>query len=225
MKDIERVREQFPVTKNKVFLNHAASSALPRPVAEAMHKCVDNVSNFGPYHEDLTNLGKVEFARLVNAEVGEVALVENTSAGMNISANVLRAPHGSKVVTTDLEYPTVVYPFLRKSLGYRVHYVKNVDGKIRLEDVEKAVDDETVAVAISQVEYANGFRFDLKPISEIAHKHGAYLIVDAIQACGAIPVDVKRDNVDFLATACYKWLLSPSGRRFPLREEGACRAV
>jgi selenocysteine lyase/cysteine desulfurase len=214
VEEIERIRELFPITKNKVFLNHAASSPLPGSVAEAMHKCIDNVSNFGPYHEDLTDLGKAAFAKLANAEVGEVALVENTSVGMNIAANVLRAPHGSKIVTTDLEYPTVVYPFLRKSSGYRVHYVKNVDGKIRLEDVEKAVDDETVAVAISQVEYANGFRFDLKPISEIAHEHGAYLIVDAIQACGAIPVDVKRDNVDFLATACYKWLLSPPGAGF-----------
>jgi selenocysteine lyase/cysteine desulfurase len=51
----------------------------------------------------------------------------------------------------------------------------------------------------------------LRALSEIAHKHGAYLIVDAIQSAGAIPIDVKRDDVDFLATACYKWLLSPPG--------------
>jgi selenocysteine lyase/cysteine desulfurase len=80
-----------------------------------------------------------------------------------------------------------------------------------LEDVEKAVDDKTVAVAVSHVEYANGFRNDLKALSQIAHEHGAYLIVDAIQSAGAIPIDVKKDDVDFLATACYKWLLSPPG--------------
>jgi selenocysteine lyase/cysteine desulfurase len=93
----------------------------------------------------------------------------------------------------------------------KVHYVKNVSGKILLDDVEKAVDDKTVAVAVSHVEYVNGFRNNLRAISEIAHKHGAYLIVDAIQSAGAIPIDVKRDDVDFLATACYKWLLSPPG--------------
>jgi selenocysteine lyase/cysteine desulfurase len=92
--------------------------------------------------------------------------------------------------------------------------VKNDRGKIRLEDIEKAVDDRTVAVALSQVEYSTGFRHDLKPISEIAHDHGAYLIVDGIQAAGAVSVDVKRDDVDFLACACYKWLLGPLGAAY-----------
>jgi len=105
----------------------------------------------------------------------------------------------------------VVYPWLRKRLGAKVHYVKNVDGKILLEDMEKTVDDKTVAVAVSHVEYVNGFCHDLRALSEIAHEHGAYLIVDAIQSAGAMQIDAKRDDVDFLTTACYKWLLSPSG--------------
>ncbi|MGQ9507631.1 MAG: aminotransferase class V-fold PLP-dependent enzyme, partial [Candidatus Bathycorpusculaceae bacterium] len=148
---------------------------------------------------------------MIGAKREEIAFIENTSVGMNITANMLHYPPGSKIVTTDLEYPSVVYPWLRKNLGAKIHYVKNVNGKILLDDVEKAVDDKTVAVAVSHVEYVNGFRNDLRAISEIAHKHGAYLIVDAIQSAGVIPIDVKRDNVDFLATACYKWLLSPPG--------------
>jgi selenocysteine lyase/cysteine desulfurase len=68
-----------------------------------------------------------------------------------------------------------------------------------------------VAVVISHVEYANGFRHNLKVLSEIAHEHGAYLIVDAIQSVGTMPVDAKRDDVDFLTLSCYKWLLSPPG--------------
>jgi selenocysteine lyase/cysteine desulfurase len=96
----------------------------------------------------------------------------------------------------------------------RVHYVKNVGGRIRLDDMEKAVDDKTVAVAISQVEYANGFRNNLRVLGEIAHEHGAYLIVDAIQSVGTMHVDVRRDDVDFLTAACYKWLLGPSGAAY-----------
>lgn len=211
MEDIERVRELFPVTRNQTFLNHAACSALPEPVAEAVHKHVEEFSRLGPTHEDVSDLGKEAFGRLINASVDEIAFIGNTSIGVNIAANVLRFPRRSKVVTTDLEYPTVVYPFLRKSLGFEVVYVRNVNGRVRLEDMEKAVDDNTVAVAISQVEYANGFRHNVKALSEIAHKHGAFLINDAIQACGAMDVDVKRDDVDFLAAACYKWMLSPPG--------------
>jgi selenocysteine lyase/cysteine desulfurase len=211
MEDMTKIREQFPVTKSKVFLNHAAMSPTPKPVADAVRKCVDDFSNFGTTSIEWNNGGKPFFAKLIGTKSEEIALVENTSMGLNIAANVLQYPRGSKIVTTDLEYPSVVYPWLRKSLGVKVDYVKNVNGKILLEDVEKAVDDKTVAVAVSHVEYVNGFRHDLRALSEIAHKHDAYLIVDAIQSAGAMPIDVKRDDVDFLTTACYKWLLSPPG--------------
>ena len=211
MKDMESVREQFPVTKNKVFLNHAAESPLPKPVADAVHKYVEEFSNFGESSIELEDRGKSLFAKLINAKPEELAIVENTSMGLNIAANLLRYPPGSKIVTTDMEYPSVVYPWLRKSLPVKVHYVKNVNGKILLEDMEKAVDDNTVAVVISHVEYFNGFRNDLGAISEIAHEHGAYVIVDAIQSAGAVKIDVKKDDVDFLTCACYKWLLGPPG--------------
>jgi selenocysteine lyase/cysteine desulfurase len=77
--------------------------------------------------------------------------------------------------------------------------------------MEKAVDDETVAVVVSHVHWLNGFRHDLKALAEIAHEHGAYLIVDAIQSAGAMRIDARRDGVDFLTAGCYKWLLSPPG--------------
>ena len=220
MENIEKIREQFPITKNKVFLNHAAQSPLPKPVADAVRKFVDDFSNFGTTSIEWNDGGKPFFAKLIGAKPDEIAFVENTSVGLNIAANVLHYPPGSKIVTTDLEYPSVVYPWLRKSLGVKVHYVKNVDGKILLDDMEKAVDDKTVAVAVSHVEYVNGFRHDLRALSEIAHEHGAYLIVDAIQSAGAMQIDVKKDDVDFLTTACYKWLLSPPGAGYLYVKEG-----
>ena len=209
MKDIQALRQDFPVTKNKIYLNHASHSPLSKPVKDAMQKHIEEYSEYGDAM-DLDN-GKSSFARLINATKDEIAMVENTSTGMNIIANMLDYPSGSNIVTTDLEYPSVVYPWKRKKLGVTIRYVKNVAGKILLEDLEKAVDDKTVAVALSHVEYMNGFRFDLKAVSEIAHKHGAYLAVDAIQSLGAFPVDVKHDNVDFLTASCYKWMLGPPG--------------
>lgn len=211
MENMEEVREQFPITRNRVFLNHAAHSPFPKPVAEAILRYVNESSDFWKDSSELDDGGKPLFAELIGAKPEEIAFVENTSMGLNIAANVLHYPCGSKVVTTDLEFPSVVYPWLRKSLNVKVHYIKNTDGKISLDDFEKAVDDNTVAVVISHVEYVNGFRHDLRAVSEIAHDHGAYLIVDAIQSAGAIQIDVKKDNVDFLVAACYKWLLSPPG--------------
>jgi selenocysteine lyase/cysteine desulfurase len=214
MENLTRVRKQFPVTENKAFLNHAAESPLPRPVAEAVREHLDRSSRFGEGSGEPKDLGKQCFAKLVGAKSGEIALVENTSMGLNIAANVLRYPPGSKVVTTDLEYPSVVYPWLRKGIGAKIQYVKNVDGRVSLDDMEKAVDDKTVAVAISHVEYANGFRHNLRVLSELVHEHGAYLVVDAIQSVGTMPIDVVRDEVDFFMAAGYKWLLSPPGAAY-----------
>jgi selenocysteine lyase/cysteine desulfurase len=214
MDDMQKIREQFPVTKKKVFLNHAAQSPLPKPVADAVRKYADEYSKLGTTSIQCEDWGKSCFAELIGARPEEIAVIGNTSEGMNIAANVLHYPRGSKVVTTDLEYPSVVFPWLRKSLGVKVHYVKNVAGKIALDDMEKAVDDKTVAVAISHVEYANGFRHNLRVLSEIVHEHGAYLVVDAIQSVGTMPIDVRRDDVDFLAASCYKWLLSPPGAAY-----------
>lgn len=218
--ELDKIRGLFPVAKNRVFLNHAAQSPLPKPVADAMRQYVEDYSNFGASPLEGSDLGKSLFAKLVGAKTEEIALVENTSVGLNIAANVLHYPPGSKIVTTDLEYPSVVYPWLKRSLGVKVHYVRNMNGRILLEDFEKAVDDSTVAVVVSHVEYTNGFRHDLQALSEIAHRHGAVLTVDAIQSAGVIPIDVKRDGVDFLTCACYKWLLGPAGAAYLyVREE------
>jgi cysteine desulfurase/selenocysteine lyase len=214
MENLAQIRRQFPVTRNKVFLNHAAESPLPKPVAEAVRRYLDKASRFGDGSGESNDWGKQSFAKLIGAKPGEIALIENTSMGLNIAANVLQYRPGSKVVTTDLEYPSVVYPWLRKMLGAKIHYVRNVDGKVSLDDMEKAVDDKTVAVAISHVEYANGFRHNLRVLSELVHEHGAYLIVDAIQSVGTMPIDVERDDVDFFMAAGYKWLLSPAGAAY-----------
>lgn len=212
--DDVKLREQFPVTKKKTFLNHAGQAPLPKPVADAIKKYANDFSSFGATSIDCKDCGKSHFAKLIGAKAGEIALVENTSVGLNMAANVLDYPSGSKIVTTDLEYPSVLYPWLRKNLKVKVQYVKNVDGRIMLDDIEKAVDDKTVAVAISHVESSNGFRNNLRVMGEIVHEHGAYLIVNGIQSVGTMQLDVKRDDVDFLTTACYKWLLSPQGAAY-----------
>ena len=214
MDRIDQIRQQFPVTKKKTYLNHAAHSPLPQPVASAMRKFTDEYLRLGDTSLDCEPKGKPQFARLIGARPEEIALIENTSMGLSLVANMLRYPKGSKIVTTDMEYSSVVYPWLRKDRGVKVHYVKSDGKKVSLDDMEKAVDDKTVAVAISHVSYFNGFRHNLKVLSEIVHEHGAYLIVDAIQSVGTMPIDVSRDDVDFLSCACYKWLLSPEGAAY-----------
>jgi len=215
MGDIQKIREYFPSVKERIFLNHAGVSPLCIPVAEAIQKYLKH-RTLGGEEEFNTDSARNLFAQLIKARSEEIALVPNTSTGLNIVANLLRYPRNSNVVTTDLEFPSVVYPWLRIGMesNLEIRYVKNMRGRLRLEDFEKAVNDDTVAVIISHVEYGNGFKNDLRVIAEIAHDHGAFLVVDACQSAGAVSIDVKRERVDFLATSCYKWLLGPCGAGF-----------
>ncbi len=216
MKNIQRIREQFPVTNRKTFLNHAGVSPLPKTALEAIQIHLEKrvLQSTEPDFE-LDESRKL-FAELVNAESEEIALVPNTSTGLSIVANLLEYPRGCNIVTTDLEFPSVTYPWLRKQMRTRVEvrYVRNIDGELRVEDFKGAINNQTIAVAVSHVEYSNGFRNDIKAIAEASHSHGAFLIVDACQSAGALNIDVKSEGVDFLATSCYKWLLGPCGAGF-----------
>jgi cysteine desulfurase/selenocysteine lyase len=210
IRNFDRIRAKFPITQSKVFLNHSAYSPLPQPVVDVMQRYNEDLCRY-EIDESKYSLGQEHFARLVGAEKEEIALVPNTSTGLNIVASMLKYPKGANVVTTDMEYPSVVYPWLKPSIGVEVRYAKNRSGCVLVNDVEKLVDNNTVAVAVSHVEYVNGFRQDLKALAETAHEHGAYLVVDAIQSLGAMSVDVELSNVDFLTASCYKWMLGPAG--------------
>ncbi len=217
MVDLKKVRKQFPITDEKIYLAHASRGPLPKVGAEAIQRYI----NYSMYSgQTLVNAGVPEdagkslFARLIGAQKSEIALVENTSVGINIVADMISRRKRGNVVTTDYEYSSVTYPFLIKKPNIEVRFVKNSNGIIHLEDIESSVDDNTLAVVISHVHWLNGFRHNLKALSEIAHEHSAYLVVDAIQSAGAMKIDVNRDNIDFLSTGCYKWLLSPPGSGF-----------
>jgi len=170
--------------------------------------------DLGPWQERIRNCRRL-FSQLVGAKEHEVAYVPNTTFGLNLIAQMLPYRPESNVVTNNLEYPSNVIAWLKlEERGVEVRFIKNTDGRIGLSQVEEAVDDKTVALAVGQVGWYNGFRHDLKAISEIAHGKGAYLVVDAIQSAGAMRIDVKGEGIDFLACGSYKWLLGPSGAGF-----------
>lgn len=211
MMEVEKYRREFPVTNSYIYLDHAGHSPACKRVYDAIIKCVDKLMESGDYTVNVRETKKA-FAKLVNAKVDEIAVITNTTIGLNTIVNMLEIKSGMNIVTNDLEYPSNVYPWLKmKNRGIEVRYVKNVDGKIPIEAYEKTIDDNTLAVAVSHVTWTNGFKHNLKELSEIAHKHGAYLIVDAIQSAGAVKINVKEMDIDFMSCGTYKWLLGPTG--------------
>jgi selenocysteine lyase/cysteine desulfurase len=100
---------------------------------------------------------------------------------------------------------------LKNRLGIRHVMVKERSGRIELEELFAAVTARTRMIAISHVEFGSGYRSDLAAIGKFCRDRGILFCVDAIQSCGAMPVDVRAMNIDFLSAGAHKWLLGPEG--------------
>jgi cysteine desulfurase/selenocysteine lyase len=209
------LRDPFPITNRFVYLNIANHSPPSTPVKEAVKGFLDDWDDLNRNGDMRVEEACTSFAKLVNASPDEVACQPNTSRGLAAVASSIHLRSGDNVVVNDLENWANIYPWtaLRKR-GVRVRVLKSREGFIQLEDFKNLVDDDTRAVAISQVQWLTGARQTLKPLADLVHDHGGYLVVDGIQAAGALRVNVKKDDVDFYACGSYKWLLGPSGAGF-----------
>lgn len=158
----------------------------------------------------------VKFARLINADPGEVCFVQSTTAGEQAVIRALGLPEtGGHVVSDTLHFfgSLPLYEDLAKR-GVEVSWVRAVDGRIRLEDMRAALRKGTRLVALSLVSTINGFEHDLKAVCDLAHARGALVYADVIHAAGCVPFDVKASGVDFAACASYKWLMGDFGLGF-----------
>jgi len=166
--------------------------------------------------EETVEATRNSIAALIGAKAEEVALVHSTSEGVAIIANGLSYEKGDNIVTCDLEFMSNLFPWQALARRHRLELrtVRNCDGKLSMQDFSDAIDERTRIVAVSYVQYSNGFKINLEELSKITHENGAYLLTDAVQAVGQMPVDVAKLEVDFLATSGYKWLLSPISTGF-----------
>jgi selenocysteine lyase/cysteine desulfurase len=208
--------DDFPLLKSVTHLASASRGPIPRAALDEMQE----VSRlYGSPDEAAmerceTSSNKCRYlaSRLLNCKVEEIALVFNTTHGINSIATGIDWHRGDVVVLPDIEYPANVVPWLRqRARGVKVRAIRSIDGVIDLDSLRRIVDDDTRVVAISHVEFANGFKNDLMEISEIAHRHGAMLFVDSAQSLGIVDTDVRKMGVDSLSACGYKWLCSPPG--------------
>ena len=155
------------------------------------------------------------YAALINATPTEIAIVPSTLEGENLIAASLGLGPGAGVVTDPFHYDAslAMYGELHKQ-GMPLSVVTPRDSRIDYADLEKAITPETRLVAISLVSSDTGFMHDLKTVCEIAHRKGALVYADIIQAVGGIPFDVRQSGVDFCCAGMYKWLMGEFGSAF-----------
>ncbi len=212
-------RNQFPFTNDKIYLNHAGVSPLSTDVREKMDWFINNRS-FGEieFFEEMIELRdqtRLQLAKLINAPADNIAFTANTSTGFNWLAQGLEWQKGDQIILTDLEFPSNVYPFLNlQKKGVDVVFVKNKNGCIDVDDIEKAINPKTRMISISSVEFSSGFRNDLLAIGALCKHHNLIFSVDAIQGLGAIPLDAVANHIDFISCGGHKWLMGPMGIGF-----------
>ena len=208
----EAYRDQFPVTQEAVYLNHAGVAPLVKAAADAMKRLADDACRFGSCHysewlETYEGL-RMASARLVGAHRDEIAQVKNTSEGIATIALGLDWRSGDKVIVFEEEFPANFFPW--KRLELKGVQVVCLSASAPLERIDEACRGARL-LAISFVQYLSGYRAPLEAIGEICQRRGCLFVVDAIQGLGAFPLDVRQAHIDALAADGHKWMLGPEG--------------
>ena len=216
MEDFDRYRPEFPIVKDRVFMNHAAVSSPPVRVVKSVESLLWESSTRGIecYPEWLKRIDEVRgtFARLINSHKHEVAFVGNTSEGLSTVAGGLEWKEGDVVLVARPEFPANIYPWMNlESQGVLVQFVQREKGRLGIRDIERAMNPRTRLFSVSSVDFSTGFRCDLEAIGDFCKRKGILFCVDAIQSLGVIPMDVKKFGIHFMAAGSHKWLLSTMG--------------
>jgi selenocysteine lyase/cysteine desulfurase len=215
----ERCRHRFPIFKDRVYINSCSQGALSDAVRAAYDQYLRDWDEQGApwdYWLERQEAARTSFAALINAAPDEVAVTTSLSAGVASLASGLRFARRSTVVLTDWEFPTIGQIWhAQEARGARVVHVNETqDGRIPIEHFDAAIDDDTQLVSITHVCYRHGAMTDVRDVVSLAHERGAYVLLDAFQSVGSLPVDVKELDVDFLAAGVLKYLLGSAGLGF-----------
>jgi len=214
----------FPDLQKLTYLNSASVAVTPVPVQREIQAFEAQIAGQGTVSFDDAAEARVyegargSVARLIGAGVDDVAIMTSATECIAQVAGWLRPRAGQNVVSLDIAFPSVTYPWLRiaKDTGAEVRLApisKNPEA-LTEDDIAKLVDRNTVAVCVSHVQYATGHRLDPAKLADIAHAHGALLVLDATQSVGVVPLDVRTAKLDVVLSSAYKWLCGPFGAAF-----------
>jgi len=209
-------RREFPVTGKYIYLDHAGVAPGSLRVRQAVDLFLSESVDGGAFHypkwaRRIVGV-RADCAKLINSESEEIAFVKSTSHGLSLVAAGLDWNKGDNLLVYEKEFPSNLYPWLNlQRKGVEVRFVPSRDNRILPEDIEQLMDSNTRLLAISSVQFSNGFRIDLEKVGELCRRRSVLFCVDAIQSLGVLPMDVKRYHIDFLSADAHKWLLGPEG--------------
>lgn len=214
---IEEARKLFPHLKtDQIYFNHASLGpwcelALKRINEYALQRSGERIENY-EYFLKWNSSAKEKLSKLLGITSDRLAWIDNVSIGLNILAQGLNWQTGDRIILNDIEFPSNVYPFLNlKKRGVEIDFIKNRNGIVDIEDIEKTITPKTKLISISYVQFLSGYRANIDAIGELCKKHNIIFCVDAIQAAGVVQIDVQKSKIDFLVGGTQKWLMSSQG--------------
>lgn len=218
---IQRLRADVPALQNQIYVNWGGGGASSRSTLREMDAFTKRELASGSFHPKIREETRAALertrercAQVIGADPSEVALVNNTTAGVNIAAAGLEWRAGDEALLTDLEHPGGYLPWLvwreRSGVGVRLFRTGANDQEL-LQNLESAITPNTRAVCVSHVAWLTGRRLPLEAISRICARSGALLVVDGAQSVGHIPVRVRESGADVYTISGQKWLMGPQG--------------
>ena len=214
----------FPGLKQLTYLNSASVSVTPLPVMREVQAFESQIASQGTVSFDDAAESRVyegarsSVARLLHANADDIAVMTSATECISQIAWWLKPGRGKNVVSIDIEFPSVTYPWLRvaQDTGCEVRLAKAQDDPAALsfDSVERLVDKNTAVICVSHVQYASGHRLDPVRLTELAKAHDAVLVLDATQSAGVLPLDVRKAKFHFVLSSAYKWLCGPFGAAF-----------
>ncbi len=214
-------RALFPHTaRGVIFMNHAGTSPLSTRVVSAVTANLRDRSDgkIDTYQTDDRMSAEVHgmIARMINSESPDrIAVFGNTSDAINVVASGFLWKSGDRLILNSAEFPANVWPYLNlRRLGVAIDTINAVDGVVTPDLIAAAITPSTRLVALSAVQFLSGYRADLAAIGDLCRKINIVFAVDAIQAIGAVQVDVQGMKIDALSAGGQKWQMSPHGTGF-----------
>lgn len=230
--DFAALREQFTFPKDVAYLNTGTLGAMPKPVIDAfVTSTVElerDIATFDYLPESPPPLtGYAEFvdvraplAKIVNAEVDEIALTMNATMGMNFAAHGIALGKGDEVVLSNQEHPGGIGPWKLQAerRGIVVREVDLLPVRDDADAIVKAFEDaigpRTRALMICHLTSLLGLRLPVERLCALAREKGLVSIVDGAQTIGQMAVDVRALGCDVYVSSTHKWLLAPKGTGF-----------
>ncbi len=214
--DIERLRrEEFPIVPEWCYLDHAAVSPMPNRTAAVLRQRIETFQN--PSLEDGSRerygqLAKERAGRLMNVPAAQIALQTNLGEAMAVVANGLSWTPGDQIVIPEMEFSSLVYPWMNLQFrGVDINWARKQGPATPLAAIEAAITERTRVVAVSHVEFLNGYRHDMVALGRLCAERNVLLAVDATQSVGVLPVDAPAWQADIVAAHGYKWMMAMHG--------------